>query len=141
MTAPAGHSPCRDCETGACPCGATCEGCDFTGNCSTCRGTGFVEGSGEPRGLRPGGWNAGLRYGEKLPMEPCEGCTRAHRCDSAYYRMSPQQVLNLVTASPSLRDRPRCTVCHVPFGSMKSRWFQAAVARGCATVGTFRKIA
>jgi hypothetical protein len=135
--------PCRDCETGACPCGAACEGCDFTGDCSSCRGTGFVE-SPTPK---PNGWSkktrdtTGRRWGTKRPMEPCVGCDRAHKCDTNYYRMTPDEVLTKVMNSPGVRDRPRCTICCVPFGSTKSHWYQVAVSRGCATVGTFHKIA
>lgn len=41
---PVGRHPCQDCETGACPCGARCSGCEYTGDCQSCRGTSFVEG-------------------------------------------------------------------------------------------------
>jgi hypothetical protein len=143
VTAPAGQSPCRDCETGDCPCGATCEGCDFTGDCSSCRGTGFVEGAPP----RPTGWARPSRrsprrpWSVKPPMNPCAGCDRAHRSDNPYYGLTPEQVLSKVVNSPGVRDRPRCVICCVPFGGTKSRWYQVARSRDCVTVGTFCKIA
>jgi hypothetical protein len=132
--------PCPDCETGACPCGATCEGCDFTGDCPSCRGSGFVEGPA-PK-LNP--WctrgNTGMRYGKKRPMDPCVGCDRKHRCDKDYYRMTPDEVLRKVIDTPRVRRWPRCAVCCVPFNSTTSRWYQVAHSRGCVTPGTFRKV-
>lgn len=142
MSAPAGQSPCRDCETGACPCGSTCEGCDFTGDCSSCQGTGFVEGPPPA----PSGWglrnrgSTGHRWGLRPPMPPCTGCGREHRCDTPYYGVSPDEVLRRVNDAPGLRDRPRCTVCCVPFGNTTSRWYQLAQSRGCASPGSFGKI-
>jgi hypothetical protein len=141
VTAPAGQSPCSDCETGACPCGATCEGCDFTGDCSSCRGTGVVEGL--PRSLNPHRTRGttGKRWGKKSPMDPCIGCGREHRCDKGYYRMTPDQVLRKVMNTPRIRHWPRCAICCVPFNNTTSRWYLTACSRGRVTEGTFRKVA
>lgn len=144
MTAVAApSSPCRDCETGACPCGSACSGCNYTGQCSSCHGRGVVEGPPPRRS----GWavknkgTTGHRWGTRPPMPECKGCGRAHRCDTPYYGLTPAEVLHRVIEAPGLRDRPRCTVCCVPFGSTKSRWYQIARSRGCASIGTFHKIA
>jgi len=133
--------PCPDCETGACPCGVTCSGCDFTGRCSTCGGSGAAEGAAPPRvnWSLPNKGSTGHRWGKKPPMPECEGCGRTHRYDTPYYRLSPEEVLRHVSKAPVLRNRPRCTICCVPFGSTKSRWYQVARARCCITPGTFGK--
>lgn len=132
--------PCEDCETGDCLCVGGCDACQFTGKCQTCRGTGTAPGPGPERHLptvptrRQLDRTERAAWGSVCKMPPCSGCTREHNSQSPFFRIEPDEVHRRVNANRSARERPRCNVCGVPFGSTQSRWYLAALARGAVEV-------
>lgn len=132
--------PCEDCETGACPCGAACEGCQFTSICQTCRGSGIAPGPAPVRHLPTVPTRHQLDraeragYGTVRKMPPCPGCTREHDSQSPFYRLDPDEVHRRVSDNRNLRERPRCKDCGVPFGSTRSRWYLIALTRGAVEI-------
>jgi hypothetical protein len=121
--------PCEDCETGACPCGVTCEGCDYTGLCQSCFGTCQVGGSvRDPVKLgRPA---AGQKSRRSTP--PCLGCDRRKRYDSPYFGLSVDEVHAQLNADIKNREHVRCALCGRAFTSFGSEALTVAMMRGAA---------
>lgn len=131
MTAAAQTRACADCETGDCPCGVTCEGCDYTGKCQTCRGTTVVSGAPiqrVPLGRRPS-FPIVHERGTRGPSAPCGGCDRQRRSDSPYYGKTAEQTHEMANEDVSNREKPRCVTCGRPFLGKASRWYRIALHR------------